>query len=119
VSFFASTDDATQDKAAVSASAPGEPATPPSRLAPLLRAGNIVIEHDLRGEGAALRALARDIAGPPSAALQRAGQAIEVRYSPSAGGVVAYAYQRRLRARDAADPTLREFAEYWLGRGAP
>lgn len=119
VNFFASTDDATQDKAAVRASAPGEPASPPRALAGVLKAGNVVIEHGLPAEGPALRALARDVGGPSTAALRRAGQAVEVRSSPSAGGVIAYAYQRRLRARDASDPALREFAEYWLGRGAP
>jgi hypothetical protein len=35
------------------------------------------------------------------------------------GPATALAWKRILRADDPADPALREFAEFWLGRGIP
>lgn len=85
----------------------------------MLGPGNVVIEHDRRADGPALQALAEEIAGPATPALRRAGQAVEVRYSRGAGGIVARSAQGRLVARSASDPALRAFVEHWLGRGAP
>ena len=38
--------------------------------------------------------------------------------APGTEGVIARAWRHLLRAVDPADPALREFADYWLGRGA-
>ena len=40
------------------------------------------------------------------------------RPNQTAGPVVAHAVGRRLVTEAADDPKLREFTEYWLGRGA-
>jgi hypothetical protein len=101
-------------------------ATAPRGLQAPLRAGNIVIEYPTVGPSARplfdvapLHRLVRDVAGadPAPVALRRAGQAIELRGVGGRDAIVAYAYRRILRTRDPADPALREFAEYWLGRG--
>ncbi len=63
------------------------------------------------------RDLAEEIAGPPSQALRDAGQAVLVQSGTGRGGIVARAWRRELRAEDPEDPALREFVEYWLGRG--
>ena len=90
----------------------------PDETAPQLRAGNVVLTHRAADDGATLRALAEDLAGPPDPALEEAGQAIAVEHRPDqAQAVVARAYRRRLEADSARDPALRRFAEFWLGRG--
>jgi hypothetical protein len=90
----------------------GAPRTPAERGLP---AGNVVLLHGDGDAGPALRALAEELAGPPSAALVRAGQAVLVRRA-RVEGVEARAAGRRVRSADPADPRLRTFAEYWLGR---
>jgi tRNA threonylcarbamoyladenosine modification (KEOPS) complex Pcc1 subunit len=77
--------------------------------------GNIVLLHAGAQDGATLRALADDVAGPASPELERAGQAVIVRQDPQAGGVVAVSSTRVLRVPAADDPQLRAFIEAWLG----
>lgn len=115
IAFFTGQDDATT--ATPPGDAPGM-AVPAQggRDAEVLRAGNVILVAG-RGRVAEARALAEELTGPPSDALQDAGQAVVVQEGPGRGGVVAVAWRRQLRAEDAGDPRLREFVEYWLGRG--
>ena len=83
-----------------------------------LELGNVVLAYDARRPPTALRRLRDDIAGPYDAELAAAGQAVLVVEHPAAEGITALAWARRLRTADAADPTLREFTEHWLGQGA-
>ncbi len=115
IAFLTGQDDATT--ATPPAAAPGI-AVPAQagRDAEILRAGNVILVAG-QGQLRAARALAEEITGPPSDALQDAGQAVLVQEGPGRGGIVAVAWERRLRAEDPRDPALREFVEYWLGRG--
>ena len=92
--------------------APGVEA--PSRTSDVLRKGNVVIVHG-SGDSAPLEKLQADLGGDDPA-LVEAGQAVILEDGGS-GGVLATAYQRELRVNSPTDPQLREFAEYWLGRG--
>lgn len=97
--------------------APGVEA--PGETSPRLRTGNVLLTYRSQADGAALRALAEEIAGAPDPALQDAGQAILVERRPDQRtAVVARAWQRRLEAGGAQDPALPAFAEAWLGVGA-
>ena len=123
VAFFNGRDDSTTSNA----DAPGTPASTPAGIAPWLRAGDVVIEYPTTGapryrplvDLPALRQMAGDLTGwPPTRALRSAGQSIELRGVPGRDAIIAYAYRRTTRATQAADPALRQFVEYWLGRGA-
>jgi len=115
IAFLTGQDDATT--ATPPAAAPGM-AVPAQggQDAEVLRAGNVILVAG-RGQVREARALAEELAGPPSDALQDAGQAVLVEEGPGRGGIVAVAWQRQLRAETPDDPALREFVEYWLGRG--
>ncbi len=90
---------------------------PAARDAPRTRPGNVQLLHADRADAAPLRALAEEVAGPPSAELEAAGQAVLVRRAAAVGhGVLALAGGRGLRTDDPADPRLRAFVEAWLGR---
>ncbi|MDP9401064.1 MAG: hypothetical protein M3P39_09015 [Actinomycetota bacterium] len=113
---------AARDEATVSAPppAPGEPLPPDAPRARVERglpAGNVVLLHREPGSRPALRALAADLAGPPSRALVEAGQAVLVARAPVAG-VEARAGSRRLVVAGPQDPRLRAFVAFWLGRRA-
>ena len=110
LAFFASRDDSTIGE---EASAPGLAA--PDAAADELERGNVVVRYAEPRDAAALRELAREF-GPESLAAQ--GQAVIVRRDAEAAGILAEAYKRRIRASAPEDPKLREFVQYWLGRGA-
>lgn len=82
-----------------------------------LELGNVVIFYpgDRRvPPPAPLRAVQRQVAhGPSTPSLVAAGQAVIL--SPRrAPGIVAAAWRHLLHARDAGDPRLKTFADYWL-----
>ena len=89
------------------------------QLVNALALGNVVILYEGSKPPPALVRLQRQVAGPFDAELAAAGQAVIL--APRAGGgpATALAWKRILRADDPADPRLREFAEFWLGRGIP
>ena len=115
-----------RDDAAVTTTAapgPGEPLPAGARRYPAergLAAGNVIVLHRASAGGTALRALAVEIAGPPSVDLRTAGQAVLVSTVDLDPGppIEARAAGRRQRAARADDPALRAFIEFWLGRGA-
>jgi hypothetical protein len=121
IAFFNARDDAGVS-GGVSGPASEAPGVPLSELggvsAPRTQAGNVVILYSDRAQKAALETLAADIAGPPSTALEQAGQAVLVRRDPGADGIVAVAGDRGVRVADPADPGLRAFIEGNLGAAA-
>jgi hypothetical protein len=109
--FFSSKDDATVTRSGRLGS------VRPAGDKPAVRDGNVLLLHLRRGEGRALRRLADDIAGPPNAQLEAAGQAVLVRRDATlAVPIVAVTATRRLEAERADDPALVRFVESWLGR---
>jgi hypothetical protein len=84
-----------------------------------LELGNVVILYDGARPAPALVRLQHEVAGPFDAELAAAGQAVILARRSGAGPATALAWKRILRADDPADPALREFAEFWLGRGIP
>jgi Protein of unknown function (DUF3105) len=84
-----------------------------------LELGNVVVVYGTAAPPAGLRALAADVSGGPfEPALVQAGQAVILARRPGTNGVVALAWRHLQRAPSAGDPQLRQFAEFWLGRGA-
>jgi hypothetical protein len=83
-----------------------------------LELGNVVILYDARRPPAALEQLQEDVMGGPfDAEVAAAGQAVILARRPGAGPATALAWRRILQADDPSDPDLREFTEFWLGRG--
>src|SRR5215210_5104960 len=90
----------------------------PDEILHALELGNVILFYDAPRPRTPLRALQRELSGPFDAELAAAGQMVVLAQRPGAGPVTAAAWRRVLRAREAADPRVREFAEAWLGRGA-
>jgi hypothetical protein len=89
------------------------------QLLQALSAGDVVLMYGTRTAPAGLAALARSIAPPFTPALAATGQAAVLAYRPGTTGVLGLAWAHMVHVRSPADPTLRTFAQYWLGRGAP
>jgi Protein of unknown function (DUF3105) len=89
------------------------------QLLQALQAGNVVLMYGGPSAPASLRSLARAVAPPFSAALSASGQAVILAWRPRTSGVIGLAWTHLIRAQNAADPELRAFASFWLGRGAP
>jgi uncharacterized protein DUF3105 len=87
------------------------------QLLTALVAGNVVLAYDAPRPPAALQRLQREAAGAFDPDLAAAGQAVILERRPGAGGVLALAWRRLLRASGAADPRLRDFVDAWLGQG--
>ena len=84
-----------------------------------LELGNVVLVYTGSEPPAALKALQEQVSGAFDPELAAAGQMVILVSRPQGAGFQALAWRRRLRTADAADPALREFADAWLGRGAP
>jgi Protein of unknown function (DUF3105) len=83
-----------------------------------LELGDVVILYDSAQPPAALERLQEDVMGGPfDAEVAAAGQAVILARRAGAGPATALAWRRILRADDPSDPELREFTEFWLGRG--
>ena len=83
-----------------------------------LAAGDVVIAYGGRQPPAGLTTLARALAPPFTPALAAAGQTVILERRPRTVGLIGLAWAHILRARSPTDPRLREFAAFWLGRGA-
>lgn len=94
-----------------------EPLTSDDELLEALELGDVVIVCPSRTAPAALRQPQDDLAGPFAAGVAAAGQAVILTRDPSVGQVTALAWRHRLRADSAQDPRLRQFAEFWVGKG--
>lgn len=89
------------------------------QLLQALELGDVVITYGARSPAPGLTAFARSVAPPFSPALAAAGQALILAQEPGQAGLTGLAWAHLLRATGPTDPRLREFAQYWLGRGAP
>jgi len=89
------------------------------QLLTALAAGDLVVAYGGRTPPAGLPALVRREAAPFSPALAAAGQAILLVPRPATRGIIALAWAHMLRTTRSDDPVLRDFLNYWLGRGAP
>jgi Protein of unknown function (DUF3105) len=89
------------------------------QLLQALAAGDVVFMYGTRPPPAGLAAVADAVAPPFTSALAASGQAVILAYRPGTAGVIALAWTHMLRVGSAADPSLRAFAQFWLGRGAP
>ncbi len=88
------------------------------QLLEALELGDIVIVYGTRLPPPGLRELADAVAaGPFSASLAAAGQAVVLARRPGTIGLIGLAWTRMLRVASAHDQSLREFAQQWLGRG--
>ncbi|MEA2271807.1 MAG: hypothetical protein QOI98_515 [Solirubrobacteraceae bacterium] len=119
--FAYNSDPPTSGPHAVSAVTRDDTRLDTDRLLTALELGNVVLVYSdsaLRGD---LRALQRDVAGPFDPVVASAGQAIVLaRGHPVASSrITALAWRHRLLAGSPRDPALRDFVEFWLGRGAP
>jgi hypothetical protein len=83
-----------------------------------LQAGDIVIVYGTRNPPPGLLAFALSVAPRFSEALAASGQAVILVHRPRYPGLVALAWAHLLRVTGPADPRLRPFVEFWLGRGA-
>jgi hypothetical protein len=84
-----------------------------------LELGDVVLVYGTSAPPRALRTLQERVSGPFDPVLAANGAAVILARRPGADGVTALAWRRVLRAPSAADPALEQFADYWLGRGAP
>jgi hypothetical protein len=111
LAFLSARDDAT-----IGSDEPGVEA--PRETARTLARGNVVLDYGDPADAERLRALAIDFGASADPALEDAGAAVILDRRAGVRGVVARAYRRRLEVGRADDPALREFVEFWLGRGA-
>jgi hypothetical protein len=87
------------------------------QLLQALSAGNVVFLYGATTAPAGLQAVADAVAPRFTPALAAAGQTVILGYQPGIRGIVAVAWTRLLRSNGAQD--LRDFAQAWLGHGAP
>jgi hypothetical protein len=88
------------------------------QLLTALAAGNVVVMYGGRTPPAGLGPLARGVAGPFTPALADTGQAVILARRPGAIGLIALAWTHMVHVSAPDDPLLRQFAQFWLGRGA-
>jgi uncharacterized protein DUF3105 len=90
-----------------------------NQLLQALELGNVVVMYGTRTPPPGLRALAAKIAGPFTPALAATGEAVILARRPGIHGLVGLAWTHLIRTGSASDPLLSQFAEFWLGKGAP
>jgi hypothetical protein len=84
-----------------------------------LASGDVVILYGSLTPPPGLRSLAAALAPPFTPALARSGGAVILAARPGTAGLLGLAWAHMVNAAVASDPRLREFAAFWLGRGAP
>lgn len=89
------------------------------QLLQALAAGDVVLFYGGPTPPPGLRSLARAVAAPFTPALATAGQAVILARRPGMSGIVGAAWTHLISATSATNPTLRNFVQYWLGKGAP
>lgn len=82
-----------------------------------LESGNVIITYGGARPPAPLASLAQEESGPFDSSLAGAGQAVILARRPGTAGVTALAWRHLYRTPAVADPELRRFVEFWLGRG--
>lgn len=89
-----------------------------NQLLQALELGDVVIVYGTPAQPPGLRAFARSVAAPFSRALAAAGQAVILARRPGTGALTGLAWTHMVRVSGPQDPLLREFVQFWLGRGA-
>ena len=84
-----------------------------------LALGDVVIVYGQREPPPGLGALARSVAGPFTPVLAATGHAVILAHAPGTPGLIGLAWTHMVRVSAANDPLLRQFTQFWLGRGAP
>jgi hypothetical protein len=90
-----------------------------NQLLQALSLGNVVIMYGGKAPPRGLKTLVAQLAGPFTPALAATGQAIILAPRARTTGLIALAWTRMLRVASPADPLLRAFVAFWLGKGAP
>jgi hypothetical protein len=91
----------------------------PNAIIHALELGNVIVFYGSRKPPPALVKLQDEVSGPFDAEVAAAGQQVILARRAGAGAATGAAWRHLLHVDDPADPRLREFAEAWLGRGAP
>ncbi len=89
------------------------------QLLEALELGDVVLAYGSPSPPPGLNALARSLSAPFTPALAASGAAVILDHRPGTAGIVALAWGHLARVSTTADPLLRQFVQYWLGRGPP
>jgi hypothetical protein len=89
-----------------------------NQLLQALALGDVVVLYGTRTPPRDLRVLATSVAAPFSPALAAAGQAVILARRPGTPGLLGVAWTRLVHVHSAADPQLRSFILFSLGRAA-
>jgi hypothetical protein len=87
------------------------------QLLEALALGDVVIAYGGHEPSPSLVALARGVTGPFTPALAAAGQAVVLARRPGTVGLIGLAWAHMVQVSSPNDPLLRQFAQFWLGRG--
>jgi hypothetical protein len=90
-----------------------------NQLLQALSLGDVVIMYGGKAPPPGLSALVAQLGGAFTPALAATGQAVILSPRPGTSGLIALAWTRMLHLESTADPLLRTFIEFWLGKGAP
>ncbi len=89
------------------------------QLLEALELGNVVVMYGSRRPPPGLRALALSLAPPFTPELAMAGQTVILARRPGMRGLLGLAWAHAIAVGGPHDPRLRQFVQFWLGRGAP
>jgi hypothetical protein len=89
-----------------------------NQLLTALELGDVVLMYGTRSGPPGLGRLARSVAGRFTPALASTGQAVILARRPGVAGVIGLAWAHIIQVHGPSAPSLRQFAQYWLGRGA-
>ena len=88
------------------------------QLLQALSLGDVIVMYGRPRPPKGLTALANSITAPFSPALAASGQAVILAQRPGTVGLLGLAWTHLVHVRSVADPQLRSFILFWLGRGA-
>lgn len=89
------------------------------QLLQALQEGDVVIFYGTPRPPAGLAQVVRSVSPAFTPALAAIGETVITAPRPGTAGLVAVAWTHLLNVQTPADPQLRQFAGFWLGRGAP
>ena len=89
------------------------------QLLEVLELGDVVIMYGSPTPPSGLQTLARQVAPPFNPALVATGDQLIFAHRPGTNGLVGLAWAHMIHTTSPADPMLKVFARYWIGRGAP
>jgi hypothetical protein len=89
-----------------------------NQLLEALELGNVVLVYGSPRPPGGLEQVALAAAGPFTPALAAAGQAVILSRRPGTPGVVGLAWAHLIHVASPSAASLRQFTQYWLGKGA-